>query len=188
MKIDPIWQIDVQQRVFRQLLNAFANPGDILDLHTLVNNTTAQRAVLATLMDGVTSLSDPHGQIMEMDWPLLQARQESSERARYVVVNGRRTPDFQPSLGSLESPEFGATLLIEVDRLGQGDLSLRLTGPGINGDQKLNLSGLHPDWMMQRADWVSSFPLGVDLLLSDAHHIVALPRTTRIEISGESQT
>lgn len=184
MKTESIWRADVQQRVFRELLEAFSRPGDIREIGDCADGAVAQRAVLATLMDGEVTLADPHGRIAPADWPLLQAKPCASEHARYVAADGNRAPDFVPALGSLESPEFGATLLIEVGNLGQGDTSLELTGPGIDGQRQLRLAGLHPDWLTRRADWVSSFPLGVDLLLTDARHIVALPRTTRISVSG----
>lgn len=184
MKTESIWRADVQQRVFRELVEAFSRPGDIREIGDCIDGAVAQRAVLATLMDGEMTLADPHGQIAPADWPLLQAKPGTSEHARYVAANGGRAPDFQPALGSLESPEFGATVLIEVNRLGQGETSLELAGPGINGQRQLYLDGLHPDWLTRRADWVDTFPLGVDLLLSDTHRIVALPRTTQIQISG----
>lgn len=183
-KTESIWRADVQQRVFRELVEAFSRPGDIREIGDCIDGAVAQRAVLATLMDGEMTLADPHGQIAPADWPLLQAKPGTSEHARYVAANGSRAPDFEPALGSLESPEFGATVLIEVDRLGQGETSLELAGPGIDGQRQLCLAGLHPDWLTRRADWVGSFPLGVDLLLSDAHRIVALPRTTQIHVSG----
>lgn len=186
MKAESIWQADVQQRVFRELVEAFSRPGDIRDLSTCVDGASAQRTVLATLMDGEMTLADPHGQIAEVDWPLLQAKPGATEIARYVVAKGHRAPDFQPPLGSLESPELGSTILIEVDSVGQGALSLDLAGPGVDGRRALRLAGLHPDWLTRRADWVGGFPLGVDLLLSDTTRIVALPRTTRIRISGEA--
>jgi alpha-D-ribose 1-methylphosphonate 5-triphosphate synthase subunit PhnH len=104
------------------------------------------------------------------------------------VADGHRAPDFQPMLGSLESPEFGATVLVKIDCVGEGALTLELAGPGVDGRRTLCLAGLHPDWLTRRADWVGGFPLGVDLLLSDATRIVALPRTTRIRISGEALT
>jgi len=182
MKTESIWRADVQQRVFRELVEAFSRPGDIRDLGTRIDGASAQRAVLATLMDGEMTLADPHGQIAEADWPLLQATPGASESARHVVADGRRAPDIQPALGSLDSPEFGATVLIEVDRLGQGELPLKLAGPGVDGERVLCVAGLHPDWLTRRAEWVGCFPLGVDLLLSDAQRIVALPRTTRIRI------
>lgn len=183
MKTESIWQADVQQRVFRELVEAFSRPGDIRDLAACVDGISAQRAVLAALMDRETTLADPHGQIADADWSLLQATLGTTENARYIAVDGRRAPDFQPPLGSLESPEFGATMLIEVDRLDHGELLLELAGPGVDGHRALCLTGLHPDWLVRRADWVGGFPLGVDLLLYDAHRIVALPRTTRIRIS-----
>lgn len=187
MKTDRIWQAGVQQCIFRELVEAFSRPGDIRDLSDCVDGSSAQRTVLATLMDGEITLADPHGQIAEADWPLLQVKHGTTEIARYVVAKGHRSPDFQPTLGSLESPEFGATLLIEVDSVGQGTLSLELAGPGVDGRRTLRLAGLHPEWLTRRADWTGGFPLGVDLLLSDATHIVALPRTTHIRIIGDSQ-
>lgn len=185
MKTESIWRADVQQRVFRELVQAFSRPGDIREIGHYVDGAVARRAVLATLMDGETTLADPHGQIAPADWPLLQAKSGASEHARYVAADGGRAPDFEPALGSLESPEFGATVLIEVASLGQGEISLELAGPGIDGQQQLSVAGLHPAWLARRAEWVHGFPLGVDLLLSDASRIVALPRTTRlIEMKG----
>lgn len=183
MKTETIWRADVQQRVFRELVETFSRPGDVRDLTTWIEGASAQRAVLATLMDGETTLADPHGQIAAADWPLLQARRDATESARYVVSNGLRAPDFQPALGSLESPEFGATLLIEVDAVGSGPLSMELAGPGIDGRHELRVKGLHPDWLLRHAEWTAGFPLGIDILLSDATRIVALPRTTRVAIS-----
>lgn len=181
---EAIWRADVQQRIFRELVEAFSRPGDIRDLGAWTAGAEAQRAVLATLMDGEATLADPHGQVDAEDWPLLQAKAEIGERARYVTVDGRRAPDFQPALGTLESPEQGATVLVRVEKVGAGETALALEGPGIDGQRQLCLGGLHPDWLTRRADWVGSFPLGVDLLLADAHRIVALPRTTQIHISG----
>lgn len=185
MKIDRIWQADVQQRVFRELVEVFSRPGAVRDLTNRIDGATAQRAVLITLMDGETTLADPHGQITASDWPLLQARRGTTETAHYVAADGRRAPGFQPALGTLESPELGATLLLEVDAVGSGPLALELAGPGIDGRCALRLEGLHPDWLKRRADWSAGFPLGVDILLSDAARIVALPRTTRVAISEE---
>ena len=182
MKTENIWQADVQQRVFRELVETFSRPGEVCDLTSWINGATAQRAVLATLMDGEVTLADPHGQIAASDWPLLQARRGTAETARYVAVAGRQAPDFTPALGSLESPEFGATLLIEVDAVGSGSLSIEIDGPGICGRRELRIEGLHADWLLRHTDWAVDFPLGIDILLFDAKRIVALPRTTRLTI------
>ena len=188
MKTERIWQADTQQRVFRELVEAFSRPGEVRDLTPWLDGATAQRAGLATLMDGETTLADPHARFGAADWPLLQARREPTETARYVVADGRRAPDFQPALGTLESPESGATLLIEVAAVGSGPLALELAGPGIDGRCELRLDGLHLDWLRCRADWNAGFPLGVDILLTDTTRIVALPRTTRATITGNPLT
>lgn len=180
MRIEAIWQADVQQRVFRELVEAFSHPGEVRDLTRHVGDIPAQRAVLATLMDGEVTLADPLGRVAPAEWPLLQAKHGDAESARYVIAQGAQAPDFRPALGTLESPELGATVLIAVDELGHGSLALDLAGPGIEDSRSLRLTGLHRDWLLRRAEWVGDFPLGVDLLLTDARRVVALPRTTRI--------
>lgn len=182
---EAIWRADVQQRIFRELLEAFSRPGDVRDLGAGTGKAGARRAVLATLMDGETTLADPDDRIDARDWPLLQARRAATEAARYVVANGRHAPGFQPALGSLESPELGATVLVDVDSVGSGAQAVALTGPGIRDRRELRLSGLHPAWLERRRDWTDGFPLGVDLLLLDAARIVALPRTTRLTVMAE---
>lgn len=182
MKTEAIWQAYNQQRVFRDVLDTYARPGDVRDLSDSLAGSNAQRAVLAALMDAEVTLADPHEKIAAADWRLLQARRGKPDSARYIVADGRRAPDFTPSLGTLESPEFGATLLLEIDAVTNGPMALSVSGPGIDGVRALQLSGLHPDWISQRAEWNGAFPLGVDLLLFDARRIVALPRTTHVTI------
>ena len=177
---EDVWQPNLHQAVFRQLLDAYSRPGALHDLSPWINTLPALRVVLATLMDQETSLADPHGLIAATDWPLLQVRRDQAESANTVVADGHCAPDFEPALGSLDRPEFGASLLLLVDTLGSGPQSLRISGPGVDGERTLLLTGLHPDWLHRRESWVASFPLGVDLLLVDAHRIVALPRTSRV--------
>lgn len=184
MTSESLWTGGVQQAIFRELLEAFSRPGGVRDLSEWLAGTTAQRAVLATLMDGECTLADPHAIIAAEDWSLLQAHRATPETARFVTVDGKNGPNFQPAIGSLESPEFGATLLIKVDNIGAGVQSVTLSGPGIDGLHPLCLDGLHTDWLEHRANWNSSFPLGVDMLLFDARHIVALPRTTHVAITS----
>jgi alpha-D-ribose 1-methylphosphonate 5-triphosphate synthase subunit PhnH len=186
MKIEAIWQAGTQQQVFRELLEALSRPGEVRELAPLTGGASAMRAVLAALLDGETSLADPHDRVGAHDWALLQARRESCETARYVLADGARAPDFEPALGRLESPELGATVLIEAEAVGSGAQCVHLTGPGIDGSRALRMTGLHQDWLARRAGWVADFPLGVDLILADASRIVALPRTTRLVQAPEA--
>lgn len=179
IELEPIWRPEIQQRIFRNLLEAFARPGQVRDLTPWLGETNALQAVLATLMDGDVTLADPHGLLTRRDWSLLQARRSVPEEARYIVADGGCTPDFDPNLGTLESPEFGATLLLKVKAVDSGP-ELSLTGPGIKNRVSLCCLGLNPGWLDKRARWTSHFPLGVDMLIADHARIVALPRTTQI--------
>jgi alpha-D-ribose 1-methylphosphonate 5-triphosphate synthase subunit PhnH len=172
-----VWQPTLQQRVFRRLLDCFAYPGQIAPSGDI--QRAALLTVLATLLDGETSLADPHRLIAAADWPKLQARPDTADSAAFVVADGARAPDFTPQLGTLESPERGATVVLTVATLGAGQ-RLRLSGAGIDGHTELAVTGLHPGWVDARADWVAAFPLGVDLILCDGACFAALPRTTHI--------
>lgn len=179
--LEAIWQPATQQRLFRELLEAFARPAVAHDLSGWLAGATPLRAVLATLVDGATTLADPDGLVAAGDWPLLQACAEAPALARFVVASGRCAPAFEPCLGTLESPERGATLVLQVERLGRGNQVLHLTGPGIKGARHLSLAGLHEAWLARREQWTATFPLGVDIIFCDTQAVAALPRTTRIE-------
>ena len=184
MKSENIWRVDIQQRVLRDLVEVFSRPGTVRDLANYVEPASTYDAVLATLMDGETSLADPHAILAKPDWRLLQVRHSACEQARFILADGKRVPDFVPALGTLASPDFGATLLIKVAALGHGPLSMTLSGPGISGQRELHMAGLQVDWLTQRANWVAEFPLGVDIILCGSTHIAALPRTTRVSINA----
>jgi alpha-D-ribose 1-methylphosphonate 5-triphosphate synthase subunit PhnH len=85
-------------------------------------------------------------------------------------------------LGTLSSPEKSATIIVKVVSLEGGETALRLTGPGIRDSVECSLAGLDADWLRQRESWCCAFPLGVDLILVDQQRVVALPRSTRVEV------
>ncbi|OZB10349.1 MAG: phosphonate C-P lyase system protein PhnH [Gallionellales bacterium 39-52-133] len=186
-----VWHPATQQAVFRRLLDCYSHPGRVEACGD--TDRAPLTALLATLLDAETSLADPHHLIKAGDWPKLEVRSGTAEHAAFVVANGTLAADFTPRLGTLESPEQSATLLLLVNSLvnplgneqarsGGQCLNLKLSGPGIPGTLKLAVSGLHPGWLSARADWVAVFPLGVDLILCDSRGFTALPRTTHIEL------
>lgn len=180
-----VWHPATQQAIFRRLLDCFSHPGRIEACGD--TDRAPLTALLATLLDAETSLADPHHLIEASDWPKLEVRSGTAVQAAFVVANGALAADFTPRLGTLESPEHGATLLLLVTTLGSeqaqpGSHCLKLSGPGIPGTLKLAVSGLNLGWLAARADWVGGFPLGVDLILCDSSSFTTLPRTTRIEM------
>jgi alpha-D-ribose 1-methylphosphonate 5-triphosphate synthase subunit PhnH len=84
------------------------------------------------------------------------------------------------SQGTDERPEGSATLVLQVAALNAGR-GVRLTGPGIARDVRLDVAGL-PAWFWN--DWHANHgraPRGVDVVLSAGTVIAALPRTVQVE-------
>jgi len=181
MKLEPIWRPDVVQSNFRLLMDCMARPGKKAALVT--GEASPLEAVLSCLCDNNTSVADPQNILPLNFWPLSAALLESLENAAFCVAVANKAPSFQPQLGTLESPEFGATILLKVKHLGQG-ASLKFTGPGVNERTNVQVDGLHPDWLKLRAQWNSGFPMGVDFILLDEHQLICVPRTTQIRASS----
>jgi alpha-D-ribose 1-methylphosphonate 5-triphosphate synthase subunit PhnH len=190
LNVSAIWLPDFQQQNFRAILEAMARPGScqVLALNgsTLKSDVLedAYIAVLASLLDNSVTVADPNKLISQANASLLQANQVDSDQADFILCRGDLLPDFEPKLGTLPSPELSATIILKVKKIDdqqQGDLNLRLTGPGVNGQKNCSISGFDLHWLAAREEWISSFPLGVDLLLVDDAKVMSLPRTTKVE-------
>ena len=176
-----IWLPQMQQQIFRGLLDAFSYPGRISTCAG--RSTPAWLATLSALVDGETTLADPQQMLSAEWWQKLEARRAPQEMAAFILLKGRHAPELIPNIGTLEAPETGATLLLRVNSLHSdltGDVRLGLSGPGIRQQVSMSVSGLHPAWITSRNEWVAAFPLGVEMVLCDAHNYMALPRTTQI--------
>jgi len=182
LKLDPIWQPDIQQTNFRLLLDAMAYPGRRFTIHAVPKEGHVALSVLATLLDAEVTLSDPYNLLRSDDWPMLQAKATSADKADYVLCDASQLPKFLPKLGTLPDPEQSATLILKVNKLGKGEKTLKLSGPGIKDIENLIVDGLNTEWLSNRDDWVCAFPLGVDMILVDEQHVAALPRTTKVEV------
>lgn len=193
MKPTEWWMPDAQQAAFRAVLDGFARPGTLVP----AQGASAVLMFLSAVLDESVSLADPSELLGADTRRLLLAPTAPADQARFVLLDGRQPPDaaWQPALGTLESPELGATLVLTVDALSDAAVThsdsavdLRLQGPGIPGTRLASVTGLDRGWLAQRAEWVGAFPLGVDLVLAAPHALVALPRTTRIAIEPVKET
>jgi len=182
IEVASIWQPDIQQHNFRALLAAMSHPGQVKPILSAEDDNAATTAVLATLLDGTVSLADPDRLLDDNEWPLLQAENADPANADYILCAGCNVPELEPKLGTLASPERSATVVIQVADLTGGNLQLRLIGPGINGYIDCAPTGLNTEWLERREDWVCAFPLGVDWLLVDHSSVLAIPRTTKVEV------
>lgn len=177
-----VWQAARQQRVFRQLMQAFATPGRVQTI--MQGDERALPLVLATLIDAATSLADPQHLLHAEDRQRLGAHSANIETAQFILASGTQALDVTPSLGTLENPEQSAMLILQVESLHTG-AALHLQGPGINGQQQMHITGVDPTWWTRRAQWNAGFPLGVDMILVSPVALAALPRTTRLIREGE---
>jgi alpha-D-ribose 1-methylphosphonate 5-triphosphate synthase subunit PhnH len=194
MNIREWWMPDAQQQAFRAVLDAFARPGK----HATFMDGAGEALphLLATVLDESMTLADPDRLLDADQRRLLLAPEAGPNEARFILFDGKCAPPpgYEPPLGTLDAPEGGATLILAVEALLLGSqahspaepgcMTLNLRGPGIEDQTTLHVAGLHGAWLDRRAHWVREFPLGVDLVLCARQRLVALPRTTRIDMEG----
>lgn len=195
--------VRASQHIFRVVLDALANPGSVQQviLHprltaedTIANPFLA--SVLMTLLDHEVSLHVAPGLAAADLAGLMERRTRTTlvdaGSADFVVAEAATLEPGLPETirrGSLEYPDDGATLVIDVPSLDQteaGTLELTLAGPGIESVRRLRLAGVRAAVFHARNRAVANYPMGIDLILVDtAGRVVGLPRTTGISIYAE---
>jgi alpha-D-ribose 1-methylphosphonate 5-triphosphate synthase subunit PhnH len=181
------------QAVFRGVLEAMARPGRIVEVGRRLTPpaplSAAAAAVVLTLIDQETPLwldgaARPEAPFLRFHCgcPIV----EDPRKGRFALISDARAmpalADF--AQGSNEHPELAATLIIDTARLLSGVPSpqdWRLQGPGIDGEARLRVEGLPPDFADQWAHNHGRFPRGVDVVLCCGERLACLPRTTRLE-------
>lgn len=172
------------QACFRALLSAFSTPGSIVSLPVSLTAppglSPACAAVLLTLTDAQTKVALPEDHPAQ-DWltfhsgaPLVEASE-----AEFCVATQR------PLLaalrqGSDETPEDGATLILDLPSLEENVTRLRLSGPGLKNPVTVALP-LDARFLAEWRAQACIAPRGVDVLLCADAQILALPRSLNIE-------
>ncbi|CAI0941366.1 carbon-phosphorus lyase complex subunit [Serratia proteamaculans] len=182
--------IEQSQQAFRLILKALSEPGHIV---TLPDSpiwgalNAASTAALLTLADQETPIQLCLA--LESEQVLTNIRFHSgaplannAEEVCFALFDAQlQAADLQAlPHGSEISPEFSTTVMIQLDSLDQGS-ALRLTGPGIE-QQRVISPSLPPvllDYLINRPQ---RFPLGLDFLLTCGERLLALPRTTHVEV------
>ena len=187
--IDPVDEANI---VFRQVLDALAHPGRIVDIAQPVR---VPRGSLGRAAIGIAmALAD-----FETPVWLDEAAAPAAAHLRFhcncpiVSVPDQATFLFAAEaalipaldglpLGSDAYPDQGATLVVEVTTI-EPDGALILSGPGIEGNCRLEIAGLPDGFWEARAALAPLFPRGIDILLAAGDRLVALPRTTLVRRS-----
>jgi alpha-D-ribose 1-methylphosphonate 5-triphosphate synthase subunit PhnH len=173
------------QRAFRGALDALSRPGRPVDIGRPIAGLPLG-AAMAHLLLAMTDVDTPVW--WQAEGPAHWLRFHTGAgvaiqphgAAFAVVTQPVAMPALQAfSQGTLASPEFSATLLIEVPSLDDGP-ALQWHGPGIQDAQRVQLAGLAPDFWTQWQGNHAAFPQGVDVFFTCGHRAIGLPRTTRV--------
>jgi len=187
---DPVQQ---SQQAFRALLDAMARPGRVATVETEVGHPDNLSPALAAALLTLADLDTPVwlGSGFDTDAVKTWLRFHSGaplvakpEQAAFALLDAAQMPALESfSFGTDESPERGATLLIQVPGL-TGATAMTWRGPGIKDSISMPSCGLDQAVWRQRAALSVEFPRGIDLYLGCGRDLVALPRSTAISIEG----
>lgn len=181
--------IEQSQQTFRLILKALSEPGVIVDLPDVPAwgaLNTASTAVLLTLADQETPLQlcaelKSEQVLTNIRFHTGAALAARLEDIHLAVWDDQLQPAELSALphGSEVSPEFGATLVVQVATL-EGSDGLQLSGPGIEKQREISpsLPTALRNYLLERPQ---RFPLGLDIILTSGGRLMALPRTTRVE-------
>lgn len=195
------------QQTFRALLAAMSHPGRLHELPPAALAglqpedpdlapplPTAVSAVLLTLLDGQTPARLCGDYDSAAPWLRFHtgARSAAADEPATVVAAPCAEVDETLcealALGSDEAPQDGATLVVAVDGLSDGDsgegLVVELRGPGIESMQRLRVAGLPASFWAWRRELRPALPRGVDLVLAHGTRLAAIPRSTRVALGS----
>lgn len=185
---DPVHEC---QRTFRAVLDALARPGRIESVPGLPEPVPglgpASAAIALALIDFETPVwLDPACSQaaaflrFHCGCPIVKEPKD----ARFAFAQGflQLPPLSRFSLGSDVAPQDSTTLVVEVEAL-SSDGPWLLSGPGIERQHRLGVTGMADERRQERDALAEGFPCGIDLLLTQGRRVVGLPRTTRIQTS-----
>ena len=183
--LEPVWTAAAQARLYRAVLAAHAFPGEVVDCRAWLGGRPAAVGILAALADGAVTLAEIDDILDPRERSLVGAETATVGEAAFVVASGANAPadDLRLARGEIIAPERGATLILVCVAVGEGPLRLSMSGPGIDGSARLAVAGLDPRWIDLRTAHNRRPPLGIDLVLCDGARVVALPRTTVVEVT-----
>jgi alpha-D-ribose 1-methylphosphonate 5-triphosphate synthase subunit PhnH len=179
------------QRVFRQILRANSNPGDIVDLGGGIEPPPglppAAAAVLLTLADIDTPIwmSVQLANICHR-WlafhsgaPLASAPSASVFAIVDASADASLPTDF--NAGDDRYPDRSTTVIVLCRALDGGSV-VEISGPGINGKRSIRPTG--PAERFWRAMIANNalFPRGADVLLVAGSQLMALPRSLTLRL------
>lgn len=190
---DPVFDA---QRIFRRVMAAMARPGQRVAIDVAVAppvaGFAAAGAIALALLDFETPVwlpGDDEGQALGA-WLRFHCgcpiAGEPQSAAFAFARHASLLPLNRYCAGDAKYPETAATLVITCPALEAG-LPVILTGPGVAAPTRIAPAGFSVEFWQSLAATRQCFQLGVDVVLADDAGIIALPRSTRISLSGTAE-
>jgi alpha-D-ribose 1-methylphosphonate 5-triphosphate synthase subunit PhnH len=175
------------QAAFRGVLDALSRPGRRFVIGTPLNGLAlgaAMAHLLLALTDDDTPVWWQQNKGALTAWLRFHTgapvASEANAAAFAVIVDVGTVPLLSIfAMGSVDSPEGSATLLVEVPSLIEGP-AVEWRGPGIEDMQLVRIAGLPDNFWTQWQSNHAAFPQGVDIVFTCADAALGLPRTTRV--------
>jgi alpha-D-ribose 1-methylphosphonate 5-triphosphate synthase subunit PhnH len=179
------------QEVFRKILEAFANPGRVVDISAsakkLSTTLAAYIAVAAALIDNETAFCVVGDAVLsELVQQFTYGRAADLSRSDYVfslcLCDSEQIRSILSSVpaGTMADPHASGTVLVRVETF-EEKAGCRLKGPGIDGETVAPLGAYAAKWLKARRDLGIEYPCGVDLaFLTDDGRIMAAPRLVQL--------
>ena len=182
------------QKVFRLILEAMANPARIASIKkyadkflTAYDCHSVFLTVAMTLLDNEISFNacENHSLTDEIA-SLTLAKKEKIEEADFIFIyysDVKKIENVIESVkcGTLADPHKSATVIIK--NFGEPDCRLAFSGPGIDGDVKIETSQIVKNTLALRDAQNYEYPQGIDLIfISDEGELFAIPRLVKMEV------
>jgi alpha-D-ribose 1-methylphosphonate 5-triphosphate synthase subunit PhnH len=185
------------------MLDSLSRPGTISQLTALESVDVPQCIIpLLAIVDVETRFAVIDNSSTSLNWTELigsatGAPPASLAESSWVVALSEPTRDNMEDLprGSALAPERGCGLVVACASLSEGfdhgdatqeSTSIALTGPGVDGQKIVTISGISNYFFETLCDLNGSFPAGVDVWMVDqSGQILALSRSTQISILAQ---
>lgn len=175
------------QQAFRGALDALSQPGQRISIGSPVSGLALDEAMahlLLALTDDDTSVWWQDAGHTAAHWLRFHTGGRVADAPQDAAFACVSQPANMPALtafaqGSAASPEFSATLLIEVQSFDRGP-TLQWYGPGIRDARTVQIADLSEAFWTGWQENHAAFPQGVDVIFTCGGEAIGLPRTTRV--------
>lgn len=184
------------QKVFRGLLEAIANPGEIKSIRQESGKFEGKYAVLLAL--GCTLLDNEEKMYVEKNpslsselHSLTLCREDELMIADYVFLSSEMNYGSLEQIlrnvkhGTYADPQESATVILSCESI-QGKESMTLMGPGIKGEKQISVYPYIKKTITLYRNLNIEYPLGVDMVFADKEgNLLGVPRLVKVKEQEE---